>query len=233
MKKRLFCLVLCIVLCLSIASVTALAGNQGGPLPSEESTIFEQSEDSMNPDMEQTFVDLRIGEKEYYNITSNSEIIVNSLDDLDTITVLTQDGVDIEGMSENWSMSTTFLDSQNRGVLEVQVFDVNEKYIVFNLQSHYGDCPGAEVRDFQIMTITARLPEESVDEPTLGDVNGDGNLDMKDVLALRKYLASISGNINTNNADVNGDDSLDMKDVLMIRKYLANLIPSLGGATIV
>ena len=63
-----------------------------------------------------------------------------------------------------------------------------------------------------------------------GDVNGDGSVDMKDVLVLRKYIAGMSGEIDRVAADVNGDGSIDMKDVLMTRKYIAKLIPSLPGA---
>ena len=56
-----------------------------------------------------------------------------------------------------------------------------------------------------------------------GDVNDDCEVDMKDVLALRKHLAGLLSEINQDNADVNYDGLVDMKDVLMIRKVLANL----------
>lgn len=55
-----------------------------------------------------------------------------------------------------------------------------------------------------------------------GDATNDGSIDMKDVLIIRKYMASlVSSGIDTEAADVNGDHSVDMKDVLMIRKYMA------------
>ena len=62
-----------------------------------------------------------------------------------------------------------------------------------------------------------------------GDVNRDGDVDMKDVLALRKYVAGHGGDIDKAAADANGDGSIDMKDVLLMRKYIANLIPDLNG----
>ncbi len=70
--------------------------------------------------------------------------------------------------------------------------------------------------------------EPSVDV-LLGDANGDGAVDMKDVLLLRKFLAGLSDEMEKANADVNEDGSIDMKDVLMIRKFLANLIEKLGA----
>ncbi len=67
------------------------------------------------------------------------------------------------------------------------------------------------------------------DETMLGDANGDGAVNMKDVLALRKQLAGMEIDINFANADCNGDGDINMKDVLMLRKYLVGLIPSLDA----
>ena len=174
----------------------------------------------------ETTVDLRIGDKEFYGVKGGETLEVASLDDVRDITVLTQNGVDIEGMSEDWSMSTKFLDSEGRGVLEVQVFEEGDDYVTFNLQSHYADCPGANVQDFQIMMITAKLPTV---EKLLGDANDDGAVNMKDVLILRKQLAGMSPEINMINADCNEDGDVNMKDVLMLRKFLAGLITELGA----
>ena len=62
---------------------------------------------------------------------------------------------------------------------------------------------------------------------TYGDANGDGNVDMKDVLVIRKNIAKLDVEINLSAADVNGDGSVDMKDVLLVRKFIANLIETL------
>ncbi len=174
----------------------------------------------------ETTVDLRIGGKEFIGVKGGVTLEVESLDDLQDITVLAQNGVDVEGMSEDWSMSTKFLDSEGRGVLEVQVFEEGDDYVTFNLQSHYADCPGANVEDFQIMMITAKLPAV---EKLLGDANDDGTVDMKDVLTIRKQLAGMAVSCNMQNADCNGDNAVDMKDVLMLRKYLAGLVETLGA----
>ena len=57
-----------------------------------------------------------------------------------------------------------------------------------------------------------------------GDVNGDGSVDMKDVLAIRKHMANMAVSpFNEDAADYNSDGSIDMKDILGIRKKMANL----------
>ena len=57
-----------------------------------------------------------------------------------------------------------------------------------------------------------------------GDANKDGNVNMKDVLMVRKYVAGIEVDIDLVAADVNGDGVVNMKDVLTERKFVANII---------
>lgn len=55
----------------------------------------------------------------------------------------------------------------------------------------------------------------------LGDTNGDGSIDMKDVLLLRKFIAGQDVQIIEDACDVNADDEIDLKDLLAVRKYIA------------
>ena len=80
---------------------------------------------------------------------------------------------------------------------------------------------------FVVWTKVAEAVEPT--EKLLGDANDDGDVNMKDVLALRKQLAGMSSEINLINADCNGDGDFNMKDVLMLRKFLAGLITKLGA----
>ena len=68
---------------------------------------------------------------------------------------------------------------------------------------------------------------EPSEEPEAGDADGDGQISMKDVLVIRKFIAGLFANVNKEAADVNGDGNIDMKDVLMLRKYIAGIIKSL------
>lgn len=55
-----------------------------------------------------------------------------------------------------------------------------------------------------------------------GDVNQDGEIDLKDVLALKRSLAEQDvPEFNSVNADVNVDEVIDMNDLLILKKHLA------------
>lgn len=57
---------------------------------------------------------------------------------------------------------------------------------------------------------------------TPGDANGDGALDLKDVVMIRRWLAGgWTIQLNEANADVNGDNIVNLKDVVLIKRYLA------------
>ena len=57
-----------------------------------------------------------------------------------------------------------------------------------------------------------------------GDANGDGSVNAKDVLLLRRWIAGLDADIDEDFADVNGDGDVTIVDVLLIRKSLAGLI---------
>ena len=48
---------------------------------------------------------------------------------------------------------------------------------------------------------------------TVGDVNGDGAVNIADVTALIDYLLGSGGSINVDAADVNGDEAVNIADV--------------------
>ena len=56
----------------------------------------------------------------------------------------------------------------------------------------------------------------------LGDVNGDGAVNLKDAVMIRRYIAGgWNVEMNTAAADVNGDGTVNLKDVVTIRRYIA------------
>lgn len=59
----------------------------------------------------------------------------------------------------------------------------------------------------------------------LGDANRDGDVNTKDVLIIRRYIAGLvdDGAVDLNRADVDGNHSCDSKDVLKIRRFIAGL----------
>ena len=62
------------------------------------------------------------------------------------------------------------------------------------------------------VTVSSRLP---------GDSNGDDQVDIRDLVRLRKHLAEEHVDINLLNADVTGDGKVNGADLLRLRKYLA------------
>ena len=78
-----------------------------------------------------------------------------------------------------------------------------------------------------VAALTGGLAASADAITTRGDVSGDGAIDMKDVLLLRKAIAGLAKLTDETAADVNGDGAIDMKDVLLLRKYIANLDVSL------
>ncbi len=53
-----------------------------------------------------------------------------------------------------------------------------------------------------------------------GDVNNDGNVNMKDIVLLQKYLNGYDVTINTSASDVNADGKINMKDIALLQQYL-------------
>ena len=68
--------------------------------------------------------------------------------------------------------------------------------------------------------------EEAKGEPVvpvvIGDVNDDGLITLKDLAALKAYVAGVSGaEANVANSDINGDGLVTISDVGAIKKLIA------------
>ena len=133
-------------------------GNQGG-----------NQEGNQNPGEEEPSVswtlDLKIGDTEYHGLQGDQSYRIEKMEDAQNITVLRQkkndeewldsiDALEKLGLSGK-SMSTTCLDAEGRGALEVQTISKGENFITVNLQSHYRDSFGVtEIEEFYVTNIT-------------------------------------------------------------------------------
>ena len=76
--------------------------------------------------------------------------------------------------------------------------------------------------------IKATYKDEPDSDFTYGDANGDGKINMLDVLLIRKYIAKQPVTPNLIASDVTDDGKINMLDVLLIRKYIAKQPVTLG-----
>lgn len=74
-------------------------------------------------------------------------------------------------------------------------------------------------------TINISINEEEVLKLP-GDINDDGNVNNKDVVALFRYVSGSSVTVNVAAVDINGDGSINNKDVVALFRYVS------GGGTI-
>ncbi len=65
---------------------------------------------------------------------------------------------------------------------------------------------------------------------TLGDLTGEGTVDSRDVLIIKKYLACMDVELDVAAADIDGDGKVTVKDSLKLKKMVLGLLPSGGTA---
>ena len=61
-----------------------------------------------------------------------------------------------------------------------------------------------------------------------GDANGDGEIDIKDIVLFAQYLAGWNVEVDTSLSDCNSDGKTDIKDVVLLAQYLAGWDITLG-----
>ena len=77
---------------------------------------------------------------------------------------------------------------------------------------------------FTLFGMTVHSAE--VSKPLLGDINNAGEIDVEDLLLIKKHVLGIitlTGE-QFGRADVNGDTKADVEDLLLIKKHVLGLI---------
>ena len=92
---------------------------------------------------------------------------------------------------------------------------------------------GAEVSTATVTTGSGTQGGEGTTPPTppastIGDVNGDGSINIADVALLKQHLAGWNVTIIPQNSDINGDGSINIADVALLKQYLAGWKVTLG-----
>lgn len=158
------------------------------------------------------------------NISYNSEVFtlsnVKNGEALDDSSFNFSDDFSAEPYSVYWNGAS---DNYNDGVLATFTFQVsnNAQSGIYPITLSYDsdsafDC---DLNDVEFSIIDGSV---EICERTSGDANNDNEVNLKDVLVIRRWLSGgWDIDIDDSNADVNFDNAVDLKDVVILRRYLS------------
>lgn len=90
-------------------------------------------------------------------------------------------------------------------------------------------CCAAMLMSSLFTTVFAETSEQFVAKSSVvGDANGDGAVNLLDLITLRKNLALIKSSLYYENTDINGDCRVNVLDLLLLRKMIAKYDVKLG-----
>ncbi|PJI07418.1 MULTISPECIES: dockerin type I domain-containing protein [Clostridium] len=118
-------------------------------------------------------------------------------------------------------MQNSSVKESHQQVLEQLAKNGYSGYMLWSWTDSKINCQNATAPDFA--NFTKAHPELNIDKTdnTLAcDVNGDGVVNVLDVIALKKYLADSSFKINTVNADINNDGNINVLDLILLKRSL-------------
>lgn len=109
------------------------------------------------------------------------------------------------------------------GVMVTFTFEIAENaeigVVPVTLTYDTGSTFNSDLENVSFATVSGSV---EITDRTPGDTNGDNEIDLKDVVLIRRYLSGgWNVTINESNADVNQDGYVDLKDVVIIRRYLS------------
>ena len=124
--------------------------------------------------------------------------------------VLYEDGLSTVNHTENGAFLTfTFTVKEDAPLGETTVYVTYEEESTFDF-------------DLQNVAFLTQEGHVSVTERIAGDATGDGSLNLKDIVTIRRYLAHWEGVVvDESSADVNGDGVVSLEDVALLMRFLA------------
>ncbi len=227
MRKRLYSLVLAIIIVLSAYTLSSAAeapaviveslGATGGSDVSVKVTV------ENNPGL--WGMDLRIDyDKSAMTLTSveNGDFFATSewtRGNLEADTyILSYEANEIEDITK----SSGTLATLNFTLKE----DISEGDYEIKVSYRTGDIINISFEDLAFTMVNGKVTVAGDSGVLKGDLNNDGQINMKDIIILRKIVAGILSptDIQLRSGDLNGDGNLNMKDIIILRKKVAGVI---------
>ena len=114
---------------------------------------------------------------------------------------------------------------------DYKVYYVNEKGQFTNMNAEYQSGYVVFTTKHFSTYLMTRTNLVSSDDVTYGDANGDGKIDSRDAVVIKKYVAGFTGfTIDLEASDVNADGKVDTRDAVKILKKIAGFDVTLGEA---
>lgn len=113
------------------------------------------------------------------------------------------------------------------GVLATLVFEVAEDATIgeYPIEITFIEATDEETND---VYLSAQAATVFVGGSIAGDVNSDGEVNIRDCIALAQYLAGWEASIDIDAADCNSDGEVTIKDIILLAQYLAGWNVTLG-----
>ena len=108
----------------------------------------------------------------------------------------------------------------------------------YTVKAVSNDISNAELEDV-VINFAAGVVTVVDDEVVYGDVNGDGSVNTKDLIMLRKYISNLDDETGisiidvADGADANADGTVSLKDLVLLRKYIADYDDESGTSSVV
>ena len=131
------------------------------------------------------------------------------------ITTVTSESVVLDGFNGTYAVAPQLLAEDDKYAdTFILSGDFTNEITAVSVTSDVLSYAGTPAEAAEISVTDSRI--------SMGDVNGDGTVNLKDVVMIRRYIAGgWNVTINESVADVNGDGNVNLKDVVMIRRYIA------------
>ena len=117
----------------------------------------------------------------------------------------------------SWDSTSNYI---GNGELCMITFIVSEEAAEgdYTIKITVNECYDEKFKDIDVYAVSGTI---KVVDFIYGDANGDGEVNGKDVILLRRYLVEATSEI-FNGADANGDGEINGKDVILLRRFLVD-----------